>query len=369
MAITENEILHLKKGEHSYLLLKSPDRFHLIHEDAALTQAKFDRLLRVYPCDDAFLCKLSLHFSAFHPETLRGVVIHGYQEGDELEFWLGSDVRKYRLDLDYSDEYLAEYFAGRLITHGFSPIWTGLDKALIRKVTWSLNGLSIACALLFFLLRRPYRLWSILCLLCQFFAIALPLLYPSSFTLADDSRKIVYTFSNNYPNKDKGHLLPALVAVSFALCMRTLLVFSFRDNTIWLVMLVVFILSIITMLLYTWYHRGLMCRFLNALAIILAVTYLSFGTIGQLNYLLDLQPAQSYVAEVSDKYVSEGTKSDDYYCIVKQPDGKPLELSLSGWRYNDIEIGDEISILHYDGAFGIPFYTTSLHTGDQAAAQ
>lgn len=175
MAITENEMLHLKKGEHSYLLLKSPGRFHMIHDDAALTEAKFERLLRLYPCDDTQLKKLGLHFSAFHPETLRGVVIRGHQAGDGLEFWLGSDVRNYLLDLDYSEEYLAEFFAGRLITQGFAPIWTGLDKALIRKVTWSINVFSIACALAFLLFPTPYRLWSILCLLCQFFSIAIPL--------------------------------------------------------------------------------------------------------------------------------------------------------------------------------------------------
>lgn len=179
----------------------------------------------------------------------------------------------------------------------------------------------------------------------------------------------MYAVSYNYPNKDKGHLLPALVAVSFALCMRTLLDFSFRDNTMWLVMLVVFILSIIAMLLYTWYNRGLLCGFLNALTIISAVTFLSIGTIGQLNYLLDLQPAQSYVAEVSDKYVPAETKSDDYCCIVKQPGGEPLELSLHPWHYNTIEIGDELTVIYHDGAFGIPFLTTSLHTGDQAAVQ
>lgn len=369
MAITENDILHLKKGEHSYLLLKSPDRFHLIHSDIALTESKFNRLLRVYPCDDSFLCKLGLHFSAFQPETLRGVVIHGNQAEDSLEFWLGSDVRTYLLALDYSDEYLTEFFAGRLITHGFSPIWTGLDKALIRKVTWSLNGISIACSLLFFLLYTPYRLWSILCLLCQLSTLALPLLYPDSFTLADDSRKNMYAVSYNYPNKDKGHLLPALVAVSLALCMRTLLDFSFRDNTMWLVMLVVFILSIIAMLLYTWYHRGLPCGFVNALAIIYAVTFLSFGTIGQLNYLLDLQPAQSYVTEVSDKYILEASKSDVHNLIVQQPDGKTMEVPLSKVHYQSVDIGDEISVLYYDGAFGIPFYTTSLHTGDQAEVQ
>lgn len=369
MAITENEILHLKKGEHSYLLLKSPGRFHMIHVDSALTESKFQRLLRMYPCDDAQLQKLGLHFSAFHPESLRGVVIRGCRAGDPLEFWLGSDVRQYRLDSEYSEEYLSEFFAGRLITHGFAPVWTGLDKALVRKVTWLLNGLSVACAAAFLFLHTPYRLWSILCLLCQVFSIALSLFYPDSFTLADDSRKAIYTFSNYYPNKGKGHLLPALVATGFALCMRTLLDFSFRDNRIWLVTLGVFILSVVVMLLHTWYHRGMTCRFLTVLAIVTAVTFLSFGVIGQLNYLLDLRPEESYVTEVTDKYVIEQPKADDYYCIVKQPDGQTMELSLPQWHYQSVNIGDEISVLYYDGAFGIPFHTTSLHTGDQAAVR
>ena len=366
MAITENELLHLKKGVYRYLLLKSPGRFHLIHADAALTEFKFERLLRLYPCDDAQLKKMGLHFSAIRPETLRGVVIRGHRAGDALEFWLGSDVRNYQLDLGYAEEYLSEFFAGRLITHGFAPIWSGLDKALIRKVTWPVNIFSIVCALAFLIFPAPYQLWSILCLLFLFFSIALTLRWPDSFTLADNSRKTIYTFSNYYPNKGKGHLLPGLIAVSFALCARTLLDFSFADFTIGYFMLGIFILSFIVLALHAWYNNGVRSGLINALGIILAVTFLSFGVIGQLNYLLDLHPEQSYVSEVTDKHIVEQPKADDYYCIVKQPDGQTMELTLTQWRYQSVDIGDEISILHYDGAFGIPFYTTSLHTGEQA---
>ena len=45
---------------------------------------------------------------------------------------------------------------------------------------------------------------------------------------------------------------------------------------------------------------------------------------------------------------------------------RPLELSLTRRIYYDIDVGDELTIIYHDGAFGIPFYTTPLHTGDWA---
>ena len=352
MAITESDYLHIHKGNSSFLLLRNATHFHLVRIDADLSEAKMARLLRIYPCDADQLDNLGVHFSAFKATNLRGVVITGYQTGDTLELWLGGDVRQYQLATDYSDEVLSAFFSGHLITRRLPPKWEGLDPGLIRKITWSLNGFSIACALIFYLIYVPYALWSALCILCQFSALTLALKYPSSFTLADDTKK-----PKRHRNKGKGHLLPACLAPGFSLCLRTLTDFTFTDNAFWLLLLASLLTSLVLCAAYIWMNKGLRNGLVNAIGIIFLAIFLSVGTVGQLNYLLDFGPAQRQTVQVVDKQITRQTKSTSYDCTVQFPNGEIMEFSLSERRYADIDIGDNVVVAHYDGAFHLPFST------------
>ena len=352
MAITEFDYLHIHKGDSYFILLRSPTHFHLIRIDADLSEFKMERLLRIYPCDTDQLHKLGVHFSAFKATNLRGVVITGYQAGDTLELWLGGDVRQYQLAADYSDEVLSTFFSGHLITRRLPPKWEGLDPGLIRKITWSLNVFSIACAILFYFISVPYMLWSVLCILCQASALILTLRHPSSFTLADDSKK-----PKQYVHKGKGHLLLACISPGFALCLRTLTDFTFTDRTLGILLLVSLVTSLVLCAVYIWINKGLRNGLVNAIGVIFAIVFLSLGTVGQLNYLLDFGPAQRQMAQVVDKQITRQTKATSYYCTVQLPSGELMELTLSAGKYQDIEIGNDVIVTHYDGAFHIPFST------------
>ena len=352
MAITESDYLQIHKGNSAFLLLRSSTHFHLIRIDADLTESRMERLLRIYPCDTEQLNKLGVHFSAFKATNLRGVVITGYQTGDTLELWLGGDVRQYQLATDYSDEMLNCFFSGHLITRRLPPKWEGLDPNLIRKITWSLNVFSIACAIIFYFISVPYMLWSVLCILCQASALILTLRYPASFTLADDSRK-----PKRYIQKGKGHLLLSCIAPGFALCLRTLTDFTFTDRSLGIFLLVSAVASLVLCAVYIWINKGLRNGLVNAIGFIFGIVFLSFGTVGQLNYLLDLGPAQRQTVQVVDKQITRQTKSTGYDCTVQLPNGEFMELTLSAGKYQDIEIGDDVIVTHYDGAFHIPFST------------
>lgn len=355
MAITGSDYLHIHKGDASYILLRSPTHFHLIRIDADLSESKMERLLRIYPCDTNQLHKLGVHFSAFKATNLRGVVITGYQAGDTLELWLGGDIRQYQLATDYSDEMLSSFFSGHLITRRLPPQWEGLDPSLIRKITWSLNGFSIACAILFYFISVPYMLWSVLCILCQASALILTLIYPSSFTLADDSKK-----PKRYINKGKGHLLLTCIAPGFALCLRTMTDFTFTDRSLGILLLVSLVTSLVLCAVYIWINKGLRNGLVNAIAVIFAIVFLGLGTVGQLNYLLDFGYVDRQMAQVVDKQVTRQTKSTSYDCTVQLPNGEFMELNLSARRYQDIDIGDDVIVAHYDGAFHIPFSTVEV---------
>lgn len=351
MAITESDYLHIHNRTASFLLLRNSTYFHLVRIDAALSEARMERLLRIYPCDTNQLQKMGLTVSAFKADHLRGVVIKGYQTGDTLELWIGGDVRGYRLGTDYSDEILSSFFSGNLITRRQPPKWEGLDPRCIRIVTWSLNGMAIACAIAFCLIRMPYQLWSVLCILCQVLALVLAMIYPSSFTLADDSRK-----HKLYINKGKGHLLPAYMISGCALCLRTLTDFTFPDSFFEGFLLIALTISLALCAVYLWIHKSLGNGLVNAIAVIFAIVFLSLGTVGQLNYLLDLNYAHRQIAEVVDKEMTKHTKSTSYDCVVMLPNGEAMELTLSAEAYRKINIGDDVIVTHHDGAFHIPFF-------------
>ena len=116
MPITESDYLHIRKEASSFLLLRSSTHFHLIRIDSNLSESKTARLLRLYPCTSAQLCSLGVHFSAFKTANLRGVAASGCQTGDILELWVGSDVRTYQLDSDYSEEFIRAFFKDYIVT-------------------------------------------------------------------------------------------------------------------------------------------------------------------------------------------------------------------------------------------------------------
>ena len=82
-----------------------------------------------------------------------------------------------------------------------------------------------------------------------------------------------------------------------------------------------------------------------------------FGTIFQLNYTLDFHNNPSYEVEVVDKREYRGSKSTSYYCSVELPNGEIKEFSVSGSVYEQTDIGEDVLITDYAGAFGIPFST------------
>lgn len=354
MAITENDYLQFRKDAHSYLLLKSATHFHLVRVDANLSESKMSRLLRIYPCSTDQLRELGLHYSAFKAENLRGVVIKGYNCGDEIELWIGNTT-KYTLDSDYTDEHLSVFFDGYTITRRLPSQWTGLDPKHIQIISWTLNLVSLICSLLFCILQTPYKLWSVLCILCPMTAVALRLLFPTSFSLEDESmEKKIGVFRKA---RRKGNLLiPSVVVPGLALSIRSLTDFTFPGNTILSLLIAALVISVVAVLLYGIFNKGFRNGLGNAIGVMFCIVLVCLGMIGQLNFLLDFNEPETYVLEVADMSVDRGHKSTSYYCTVQMPDGEIMELNVAASTYREIEIGEDISVKYHDGAFGIPFY-------------
>lgn len=355
MAITEKDYLLLEKAGTTYMLLKSPTHFHLVKVDASLSERAYNRLSRLYPCGSDALKELNIHFSAFRAESLRRVILTGGKRGDSLQFWVGTSPQEYTLCNDYSDEELNGFFCNHQRTWRRPPKWEGLDPALIRKVTFWTNALSIVCSVWFYFLAVPYRLLAVICILLQVVSIILVSVYPESFTLLESREK------HKHKRQRRGCLLAAFVAPGFALALRSFTDFTYLGNEgFWQVALVAFAIWIpmaLILILKAQQLREDMPEFIATLAILL---FLNLGTAEYLNYLLDFDTPTMHTLEVVDKHIDRGTKSTSYYIIVNLPNGEELELNVSAGKYRKADVGEKVLVKASDGAFGIRFYTTEI---------
>ena len=350
MAITDENYLHVHKGNSSYILLRGHSHFHLIRVDASLTESKMAKLLRKYPCESDQLQKMGIHFSAFKAENLRGVLVKGYDVGDQLELWIGGDSRIFQLGTDYSAEQISSFFSGFQLFTRLPPKWEGLDPTLIWVTTIMVNALSIACATFFYFVYNPYWFWSVACLLCQFTAIILPTIFPESFILMDGDSK-----TKNSLHIGKGNLLAALIAPGFALTLRSITDFTFDNTALGWTLLLSSVMYLVLFFPLIRISRHTKHRVIVSLSIVIIMIFLGMGTIEQLNYLLDYNGGASQIVEVIDKRASRSTKSTTFYCEVILPNGERQEYTTAGKIYRDIAIGEQVLVTHYSGAFRIPF--------------
>lgn len=83
--------------------------------------------------------------------------------------------------------------------------------------------------------------------------------------------------------------------------------------------------------------------------------FLVWPTLLNLNYLLDTQIPQIYEMPVEDKNINTSGKNTTYHLDVSFH-GELLELEVSQSQYYQFDIGDEIPVMLYEGAFHDPFY-------------
>ena len=82
---------------------------------------------------------------------------------------------------------------------------------------------------------------------------------------------------------------------------------------------------------------------------------LSWGTIANLNYVLDASAPKECYAEIQDKRVINGYRGDDYeFTVVIE--GKAFKREVTSSEYDSYEIGDTYMVNRYNGAFGEPFF-------------
>ena len=183
MPISEQEILHLRdQKRRDWIMLRSDHHFHLVRADASLTEQKFARLLKRYPCGLKEFQELGLHVTPLSRETCTHAIFEGVKAGDKLTLWFSGDVRTFTLGDSYTREYLEGFFDGQYQRWDVPQIPDGPDGKLSRIIGWSLTGLSFGMLIL--ALAGHYLPWLTLALFAV--SVVLCIRWPGRFLCAGD---------------------------------------------------------------------------------------------------------------------------------------------------------------------------------------
>ncbi|MBR4078071.1 MAG: hypothetical protein IKK17_05640, partial [Oscillospiraceae bacterium] len=212
MAITEKDILRITMKDTPYLLLRSPTHFHLIQVNSELTDKRFMRLLRIYPCSTKELEAMHLHVSAYKAENFTFIHLHKTHIDATLELHRTLNQVNCTLDEDYSEDELRSFFEGYPLTVTTVPK-PEISRSTVRSISTAVHFACAICTAIYLFL-PPHSKWVWACLICQLPTILLPLWKPAFFSLKD------FHWSRMNEYKETGNLTLALTSPIMALSLR-----------------------------------------------------------------------------------------------------------------------------------------------------
>ncbi len=224
---------------------------------------------------------------------------------------------------------------------------TGKGKSKTKSRLASLRiGLLIACGVIglpWLYLQVPYGVFSVLALLLFPAAVVISCLFPGKFRW-DDSAKSSSTGVDL--------LMPALFS-AVPLMLRTVIDFNFLEWKNYLVM-VLCLTGVITAVLLCF--AGLEKRTAVVLSVVFCAAVYSYGAVGQLNYLLDVQAPEKVSGTITEMEVNYSSKApDDYYFTIHTVQGDTVKLRVSEALYHQTAVGDPMAVYTYHGGLGIPY--------------
>ena len=205
----------------------------------------------------------------------------------------------------------------------------------------------VAVGTLFFC--EPYEVWIGLCYIV--FAIALILIiFKSNY----------YSFVYNRSESMKKYgvelysLLGALMLPMGALLLRTALDITFVSWT--KILIYTAVTAVVLTVLICLGSKEVRRKIGNILIVFLFMAMFSMGIPGEINYILDdYYPAQTVKCEISDKHISKSSKGPDEYYITVDREGEDFDVGIAPEEYEELSIGDKVTVGYYDGALGIEY--------------
>lgn len=257
-----------------------------------------------------------------------------------VPFWISSEEEMYTFFQQFSPDTLPKRTNKKPVSKPQKS-----RRAKLRQLRTALMIAIGAIALPWLFLDVPYKLFSALSLLPFPIILATICLFPDDVSLDENMRQ-----------KTGGSVefFMPLVFSGFAPALRTLLDFNILA---WKPLLIYAgILLVLVAVLLLVFYQELRQRIGMFLGILFLCIFFCFGSIGQLNYLLDTSAPQRQSATITDMHISTGSKSPDRYVLtVITLSGTEMELQTSKEHYNSLTIGENVTVYISEGGLGIPY--------------
>ena len=353
MAITEADYLLLQDMNKAqvWMLLGSEEQFHLVRVDASLTEQKYERLMKRYPCGMKTFQELGISATPLNRENCTHVILEGTEAGAKLTMYCAGTVRRFRLGDSYEEERLVSFFDREQVQWRIEPEPEGPDARTTKALGWSLTVSGVVLILLTAFTRQYLsKFRAVLGLLTFGAAVILSFRFPGRFAIGamkneDRSTKAKYRFDMEL----------ALGAPLMAMALDALQV-TYTD------LLALFLwgafLGFGIGVLLIWASRGYRSILSGAIGLTLGLMFFSCGILAQVNQLLDFRPTTVYRLTVDSTQIDTGGRGRTRYeCLVTMPDGEQLEFDIPRVRYESMNPGDPVTITVHEGALGLEYLT------------
>lgn len=359
----DNHLL-LQKGNRIYLLVKYPDRYHIVTVNNALDEAAEEKLLSG-SCSDAVIDEMGLSRQTVLRKELRGVAVGGCTAGDVIVFYVKDRKKdqklKYVLSDDYADEEMEAFFAG--VTRFQPPKNSGSGS---RKADWRkglqdestrermkpvgavLNAAGVVCFLCTGFWGRLSTLWTAACLIVMTVSLTFYFAWPQYFSLMDSKE---YKRAG-YTARVERLWLP-IAGPGLALVLR-LFDFYFPN---WMPLLIAGVaVGVVFSAAACAFSREIRENTSTLIVVLLLAVFISSGVIGQVNHLFNFSPDAPQTCTVTEtERVSGGKHADHYYCTVLLGSGEEMRIPITAADYRTLELGDTVMVAIDQGLFGIEY--------------
>ena len=354
-------LLQQNKGE--FLIIRDSDAFHIIDCNEVLTKEKRLSILES-GCTPAQMQEMGLSGTTIPRSDIEAITITGCGFQDDVIFYLGKKKKLcYWFPQAYEQKKVDDFFRGiprkmvktRYRLKGGSKVnWRVKERnmELYRKFLpfgWVWNGVCAVTALLPFVLEMSRDLWGWIVMGLALVTVLLDVFFPAYFSILGR----IKGSDRTYGPKHAIHLGWGLSLMLLAFLLMSVNRFHFFDE-FRVLPVALAVTAVLGGALF------LFCReFLeepeNGLVAVLFLLLLNFvAFVPQVNHSLgpELTPV---TATVQEKRADTTGKMDHYYCYVRVPDGRELQVSVSRAEYREYEIGDTMALQLGTGFFGIEY--------------
>lgn len=210
-----------------------------------------------------------------------------------------------------------------------------------------LNGAGIVLAVWMFFFPKPYKYALIAC-------IALPLITISVIKFWKGLIRIDAEKGSVYPSAIGAIIIPGIV-----LALRAILDFSIDDySNIWLPSILIAVVLTAILIIGNKelsFQKGK--EYFTILSIAVFIFAYGYGAVVTTNCAFDKSEPEMFGSQVLEKTISGGRKSTSYD-LKLSPWGNKIEVekvSVNSDLYNNLQVGDKVSVYRFKGAFDIPW--------------